>query len=163
MRISIFFISGYAVQAEYHTENAKSIMLNSVTSYTTDQEKADIYDVLFKIYYIQGRALAALKKYNEADQMLAKTEKVIGELNKLSCVDDNQLDDYEIKLTQATARYHGKFMALKIELMQLWFFQILLLFCFPEITTKDYKNLWQLPLISNMLRLKKKYKNSFHI
>lgn len=118
MRISIFFISGYAVQAEYHTENAKSIMLNSVTSYTTDQEKADIYDVLFKIYYIQGRAMAALKKYNEADQMLAKTEKVIGELNKLSCVDDNQLDDYEIKLTQATARYHGKFMALKREIVQ---------------------------------------------
>lgn len=101
-------LKGYAVQAEYHTENAKSIMLNSVTSYTTDQEKADIYDVLFKIYYIQGRALAALKKYNEADQMLAKTEKVIGELNKLSCVDDNQLDDYEIKLTQATARLQWK-------------------------------------------------------
>lgn len=114
MKISILSISGYAVQAEYHTENAKSIMLNSVTSYTTDQEKADIYDVLFKIYYIQGRAMAALKKYNEADQMLAKTEKVIGELNKLSCVDDNQLDDYEIKLTQATARYHGKFMGREI-------------------------------------------------
>ncbi|XP_061180716.1 tetratricopeptide repeat protein 23-like [Saccostrea echinata] len=101
-------LKAYAVQAEYHTENAKSIMLNSVTSYTTDQEKADIYDVLFKIYYIQGRALATLKKYNEADQMLAKTEKVIGELNKLSCVDDNQLDDYEIKLSQATARLYWK-------------------------------------------------------
>lgn len=105
-------ISGYAVQAEYHTENAKSIMLNSVTTYTTDQEKADIHDVLFKIYYIQGRALASLKKYNDADLMLAKTEKVIGVLNKLSCVDDDQLDDYNIKLTQATARYHGKFVAL---------------------------------------------------
>ncbi|XP_048750115.2 tetratricopeptide repeat protein 23-like [Ostrea edulis] len=101
-------LKAYAVQAEHHTENAKSIMLNSVTSYTTDQEKADIYDVLFKIYYIEGRAMASLKKYNEADQMLAKTEKVVGELNKLSCVDDNQLDDYEIKLTQATARLQWK-------------------------------------------------------
>nr|XP_022304163.1 tetratricopeptide repeat protein 23-like [Crassostrea virginica] len=101
-------LKGYAVQADYHAGTAKSIMLNSVTSYTTDQEKAEIYDVLFKIYYTQGRALATLKKYNEADQLLAKTEKVIGELNKLSCVDDNQLDDYEIKLTQATARLQWK-------------------------------------------------------
>ena len=103
--LSPLLFPGYAVQADYHAGTAKSIMLNSVTSYTTDQEKAEIYDVLFKIYYTQGRALAPLKKYNEADQLLAKTEKVIGELNKLSCVDDNQLDDYEIKLTQATARY----------------------------------------------------------
>lgn len=99
MKIFILFILGYVVQVEYYIENVKFIMLNLVISYTTDQEKADIYDVFFKIYYIQGRVMVVLKKYNEADQMLVKTEKVIGELNKLFCVDDNQLDDYEIKFT----------------------------------------------------------------
>ena len=79
-------------------------MLNSVTSYTTEQEKADIYDVLFKIYHTQGRALTTLKKYGEAEGLLAKADRVCGELGKLSCVHEDDLDDYEIKLAQAQAR-----------------------------------------------------------
>lgn len=64
--------SGYNAQAEYHTENAMTIMLNSVTTTTTEREKADVFGVLFRINYIQGKAQIAMKKYPEAEAALAK-------------------------------------------------------------------------------------------
>jgi hypothetical protein len=68
----ILYFVGYNVQAEYHTENAMTIMLNSVTTTTTEGEKAAVFGVLFRINYIQGKAQIAMKKYNEAETALAK-------------------------------------------------------------------------------------------
>ena len=49
-----------------------TIMLNSVTTTTTEGEKAAVFGVLFRINYIQGKAQIAMKKYSEADTALAK-------------------------------------------------------------------------------------------
>ena len=55
--------TGYAPQAEYHTEMAKSIMLHGAHVSASVQEKADIYRVLISMYYTLGRAHTSLKKY----------------------------------------------------------------------------------------------------
>jgi len=59
-------------QAEYHSENAMQIMLNSVAMASSEQEKASVFSVLFRLNYIQGKAQIALKKYAEADTALKK-------------------------------------------------------------------------------------------
>ncbi|XP_053390845.1 tetratricopeptide repeat protein 23-like [Mercenaria mercenaria] len=97
-------LKGYNAQAEYHTENAMTIMLNSVTTTTTEREKADVFGVLFQINYIQGKAQIAMKKYSEADTALAKADRAYQACSKLSCVTDDQCDDMEIKLAQTSAR-----------------------------------------------------------
>ena len=43
--------TGYAPQAEYHAEMAKSIMLHGAHVSESVQEKADIYRVLISMYY----------------------------------------------------------------------------------------------------------------
>lgn len=97
-------LKGFNAQAEYHTENAMTIMLNSVTTTTSEQEKADVFGILFQINYIQGKAQMAMKKYTEAENAFTKADRAYQARSKLSCVTDDECDDMEIKLTQATAR-----------------------------------------------------------
>lgn len=97
-------LKGYNAQAEYHTENAMTIMLNSVTTTTTEQEKADVFGVLFQLNYIQGKAQMALKEYGKAETALLKADRAYQACSKLSCITDDQCDEMEIKLAQANAR-----------------------------------------------------------
>ena len=68
----MFFFPGYHAQAEYHSENAMVIMQNSVTTTSSEREKADVFEILFRLNYVQGKAKMALKKFNEADTALLK-------------------------------------------------------------------------------------------
>ena len=65
-------ISDYNAQAEYHCDNAMAIMNSSVTTTSGEREKADVFEILFRLNYIQGKAKMALKKLNEADTALLK-------------------------------------------------------------------------------------------
>ncbi|KAL8559960.1 hypothetical protein ACOMHN_041431 [Nucella lapillus] len=56
-------LKGYAAQAEYHAETAKSIMLHGAHVSQSVQEKAHIYCVLITMYYTLGRANTTMKKY----------------------------------------------------------------------------------------------------
>ena len=56
-------LAGYAPQAEFHAETAKSIMLHGAHVSESVQEKADIYRVLINMYFILGRATTTMKKY----------------------------------------------------------------------------------------------------
>ena len=48
------------------------IMQNSVTTTSSEREKADVFEILFRLNYVQGKAKMALKKFNEADTALLK-------------------------------------------------------------------------------------------
>ena len=49
-----------------------AIMQTSVTTTNGEREKADVFEILFRINYVLGRAKMALKKFNEADTALLK-------------------------------------------------------------------------------------------
>ena len=68
----MFTLLGYHAQTEYHTENAMTIMLNTVTTTTTEQEKANVFGVLFQLNYLQGKAQLAMKKFTESESALQK-------------------------------------------------------------------------------------------
>lgn len=95
---------GYAAQADYHADIGKNIMLNQVTMTTTENEKAEVYSVMFNLYHTQCRALTALKKYPEAEQLLDKCRRTEREFNKFSCVRQRDCDDMKVKTCQASAR-----------------------------------------------------------
>ncbi|KAH3868171.1 tetratricopeptide repeat protein 23-like [Dreissena polymorpha] len=97
-------LKNFTAQAEYHTENAMTIMLNTVAMTTSDQEKASVFSVLFRLNYIQGKAQIAMKKYSEAENALKKADRAYQAMSKLSCVTDDECDNMEIKLAQAQAR-----------------------------------------------------------
>ncbi|XP_052785685.1 tetratricopeptide repeat protein 23-like [Mya arenaria] len=97
-------LKNFTAQAEYHAENAMQIMLNSVSTTTSEQEKANVFSVLFRLNYIQGKAQVALKKYAEADAAFKKADRAYQASSKLSCVTDDECDDMEIKLAQGRAR-----------------------------------------------------------
>lgn len=101
-------LKGLAPQADYHAESAKTIMLNTVATYTTEQEKADVIFILFKIHHTQGRALIEMKQYNEAEKALSKAERTCQDFSQLTCVSDDECDEMEIKYCQATARLYWK-------------------------------------------------------
>ena len=65
-------IVGYNAQAEFHSENAMAIMQTSGTTTSGEREKADVFEILFRINYVLGKAKMALKKFNEADTALLK-------------------------------------------------------------------------------------------
>ena len=58
-----YCILDFAVQAQYHSDMAREMMMSSVQASGSDSDKADIMEVLINIYYILGRALTQLKKY----------------------------------------------------------------------------------------------------
>ncbi|KAJ8311918.1 hypothetical protein KUTeg_010525 [Tegillarca granosa] len=95
----------YAAQADYHADIGKNIMLNQVTMTTTENEKAEVYSVMFNLYHTQCRALTALKKYPEAEQLLDKCRRTEREFNKFSCVRQRDCDDMKVKTCQASASY----------------------------------------------------------
>ncbi|XP_064595975.1 LOW QUALITY PROTEIN: tetratricopeptide repeat protein 23-like [Liolophura sinensis] len=99
-----FTQKGYTAQTQYHCERGRDIMLSGVHTSSSDQEKADIYATLTKIYLTLGKALTQMKKYKEAEQSLKKADKVIGERGQLSCVSDEECDQVEIELSLAQAR-----------------------------------------------------------
>ena len=49
-----------------------AIMNSSVTTTSGEREKADVFEILFRLNNIQGKAKMALKKLNEADTALLK-------------------------------------------------------------------------------------------
>ena len=55
-------LSDYAVQAQYHGEIARSMMISSVQTSSSSDDRADIMEVLCQVYYTLGRALTQLKK-----------------------------------------------------------------------------------------------------
>lgn len=63
-----------------------------------------MYSVLFRLYYTKGKALTILKNFQEADQILTKAEKFLGDLLKLSCVTEDECDEMDIDLAHAKAR-----------------------------------------------------------
>ncbi|XP_067653801.1 tetratricopeptide repeat protein 23-like isoform X1 [Haliotis asinina] len=101
-------LKGYAIQAEFHSDSAKDIMLHGVHTSSSHKEKADIYHVLIRVYYIMGKALTILKKYNEAEQALTKADRISQERSKLDCVTDDECDEIDIKLYLAMARLSSK-------------------------------------------------------
>ena len=52
----------YSVQAQYHSEIARTMMMSRVQTSSSDDDKANIMEVLCNTYYTLGRALAQLKK-----------------------------------------------------------------------------------------------------
>ncbi|XP_063437790.1 tetratricopeptide repeat protein 23-like [Mytilus trossulus] len=101
-------LKGLAPQADYHAESAKTIMLNTVATYTTEQEKADVIFILFKIHHTQGRALTEMKQYSDAEKALSKADRTCHDFSRLTCVSDNECDEMEIKYCHATARLYWK-------------------------------------------------------
>ncbi|CAG2237738.1 unnamed protein product [Mytilus edulis] len=101
-------LKGLAPQADYHAESAKTIMLNTVATYTTEQEKADVIFILFKIHHTQGRALTEMKQYSDAEKALSKADRTCHDFSRLTCVSDDECDEMEIKYCHATARLYWK-------------------------------------------------------
>ena len=56
-------MSGYAPQAQYHTENAMAILGSHVQMSSSDEDKANILTMSMTMHYVHGMALANLKKY----------------------------------------------------------------------------------------------------
>jgi hypothetical protein len=100
-----YYYSGLAPQADYHAESAKTIMLNTVATYTTEKEKADVIFILFKIHHTQGKALTEMKQYADAEKALSKADRTCLDFGQLTCVGDDECDEMEIKYCQATARF----------------------------------------------------------
>ncbi|XP_021367648.1 tetratricopeptide repeat protein 23-like [Mizuhopecten yessoensis] len=98
----------YAAQADYHADNGKAILLNTPPTITTETEKANVYTVLFRLYYTKGRALTSLKKFPEAEQILSKADKFLADLFKMSCVTQDECDEMEIDVSHAKARLYCK-------------------------------------------------------
>ncbi|KAH9509681.1 Tetratricopeptide repeat protein 23 [Bulinus truncatus] len=98
----------YNVQAEYHADTARSIMLHGSHLASSMEEKASLYAVLIQIYRILGQASTALKKYLEAEQALQKADKILQERAKLSCVTDRECNLLDILLYQCMARLYAK-------------------------------------------------------
>ena len=105
MNVICNFTTDLSPQAEYHTENGISILLNSPPTITNEKEKAEVYQVLFRLYYTKGRALTSMKKFQEADSVFGKSDKFLADLFKLSCVSKEECDEMEIDLSHAKARY----------------------------------------------------------
>ena len=61
-KISLYLCTDYAVQAQYHGEIARSMMMSRIQTSSSEDDKADIMEVLCNIYYTLGRALGQLKK-----------------------------------------------------------------------------------------------------
>ncbi|KAK6184804.1 hypothetical protein SNE40_007188 [Patella caerulea] len=101
-------LKDYTAQAEYHSENAKNVMLHGIHTTSTQEEKADIYHVLTRIYYTLGKTYTSMKKYNEAEQALTKSNRIAEERSILSCVTVDQMDEINQNLSLASARLHGK-------------------------------------------------------
>ncbi|XP_041364626.1 tetratricopeptide repeat protein 23-like [Gigantopelta aegis] len=103
-----FDLKDYYLQAEYHSENAKDVMLHGVSTSASQQEKSDIYLVLIRVFYTLGRADSALKKYSEAEQAFTKAERILKEWSRLPHVRVEDKEDFEIKLFLAMARLYSR-------------------------------------------------------
>ncbi|BFZ14069.1 hypothetical protein BsWGS_17108 [Bradybaena similaris] len=101
-------LKAYYTQAEYHSDNARSIMLHGSHTASSIEEKADLFAVLIKIYLVMGQANTALKKYSDAEQALQKADRISQERSKLPCVTDKECNQLDILLYQATARLYAK-------------------------------------------------------
>lgn len=101
-------LKGYAPQAEYHMETAKSIMLQGAHVSQSTQEKSDIYKVLINMYYILARASTVMKKYPEAQQSLQKADRIAQERSHMDCVTDEECDKTNIRLYLAMAKLAAK-------------------------------------------------------
>eukprot|EP00057_Strongylocentrotus_purpuratus_P023164 XP_011677638.1 PREDICTED: tetratricopeptide repeat protein 23 [Strongylocentrotus purpuratus] len=77
-------LRGLPTQAQAHSETARTIMLNGLHTSESDESKSQLMGTLLLMYYVLGRALTLLKKYQEAEQNLVKAERVSQELSKLS-------------------------------------------------------------------------------
>ncbi|CAC5423678.1 unnamed protein product [Mytilus coruscus] len=80
-------LKGLAPQADYHAESAKTIMLTTLATYETEQEKAD---------------------YADAEKALSKADRTCHDFSRLTCVSDDECDEMEIKYCHATARLYWK-------------------------------------------------------
>uniref|UniRef100_A0A0B6Z0Z5 MalT-like TPR region domain-containing protein n=2 Tax=Arion vulgaris TaxID=1028688 RepID=A0A0B6Z0Z5_9EUPU len=101
-------LKGYYTQAEYHAENARSLMLHGSHTASSVEEKSDLFAVLIKIYRVIGQAATALKKYTAAEDALRKADNISQERSKLSCVTDKECNMLDILLYQAMARLYAK-------------------------------------------------------
>ncbi|XP_025082042.1 tetratricopeptide repeat protein 23-like [Pomacea canaliculata] len=101
-------LKGYASQAEYHAETAKSIMLHGAHVSGSVEEKAEIYSVLIRMYYTLGRACTVMKKYSEGEQYLNKADRIAQERSHLDCVTNKECDKTDIQLFLAMARLYGR-------------------------------------------------------
>ncbi|CAL1541919.1 unnamed protein product [Lymnaea stagnalis] len=101
-------LKGYYVQAEYHADTARSIMLHGSHMAASMEEKSTLFAVLIQIYRIMGQAATALKKFPEAEQALKKADKISQERSKLPCVTDRECDLLDIELFQSMARLYAK-------------------------------------------------------
>ncbi|KAK3602303.1 hypothetical protein CHS0354_001738 [Potamilus streckersoni] len=97
-------LKGFAVQAEYHTQNAMDIMLSSVHTTSTETEKAEVFRVLFQLNYTLGKAQTMMKKYADADTAFLKADRAYQALAKLLCVTDDECEELEMQLTHVMAR-----------------------------------------------------------
>ncbi|XP_070178706.1 tetratricopeptide repeat protein 23-like isoform X4 [Littorina saxatilis] len=101
-------LKGYAPQAEFHAETAKSVMLHGAHVSDSVQEKAHLYKVLINMYYILGRATTHMKKYPEAEQYLMKADRIAAERSRLDCVSDEDCDKTDVRLFLAMAKLYGR-------------------------------------------------------
>ncbi|XP_072032841.1 tetratricopeptide repeat protein 23-like [Amphiura filiformis] len=92
------------VQAQYHADIAKNIMLSGLHTSDSSSSKAELLLMLVKMYYVLGRAFTILKKYPESEQNLMKAEKVSDERKKLGRSEGTEKIDLDIKIAIAMAK-----------------------------------------------------------
>ena len=56
-------IPDYYVQAEYHTDIAKKMVVNNMQFSSSTTEKTHVLLMMMNLYYIMGKAACQLKKY----------------------------------------------------------------------------------------------------
>ena len=100
-----------------------AIMQTSVTTTNGEREKADVFEILFRINYVLGKAKMALKKFSEADTALLKVL------------------DFSIDPTLLTPSFGNRLFAYHLVLNHPLINVILLSFCIPKVVKSATKNL----------------------
>ena len=76
----------YAPQAEYHANNARSILMHGGHAAGSMEEKAQLYAVLIQVYRLTGQACTVLNKYVVTLVKTVLTKKKIHCLYDIYCI-----------------------------------------------------------------------------
>lgn len=100
----IFFLD-YATQAEYHTDIAKTILKSNSVITASAKDVPLIYALSFEVYFLLGSAMMVTKKYGAAEKALGEAQRVYKLLEKQDQTDHRHLENMELQLEHALAKY----------------------------------------------------------
>ncbi|XP_066558049.1 tetratricopeptide repeat protein 23 [Amia ocellicauda] len=101
-------LKGLALQAQEHTEKARTVAVSSPLGPPDGAEKQGLLKCLITIFHTKGGAAQQLGNLKDAEHCLERAERIVGELQKLEGVSREETASAECDIAMSFARLYQK-------------------------------------------------------